>query len=389
MKLEISENIRRKRREREMSQEQLAEVLGVAPQTVSHWERGDTYPDMEMLPILAGFFSMTTDELLGVSGALSETRKKKYWDEFYSLPREDTEACVSVMRRALAEFPREWEFAYRLCVELPHDDNGRDEILRISYDALERCADGWWRALFTEFIAEYEDNDKVFAFLSRNTTDRDTRTNKLLELRYGRRGEKDLYKSLSQFNTARDVETVLFSDISDNEDPIRRIIANLDYINAISGIDEETRKAHPVLGDGVTDMWVDVRAYNGFCLACRLTEIGKFDEALDIIEEMTEVCARFLSLPDGSIMSYRTDKAGLLDVRVSTEENGWRRATFLNRVGLEEPGKPERIPMWPPDFGLNMLTQTGGEWHMCSLINPIREHQRYKACIERLKRIKR
>ena len=391
MKLGLSENLRRLRRERELSQEQLAEALGVSVPSVSRWETGATYPDVEMLPTLAGFFGVTTDELLGVSGALKNDRIQKYWAEVESA--EDTGDKIAILLRAWAEFPREWEFAYHLCREISNDDRerckGREEILRISYDALDRCTDGWWRALFTEFIAIHEDDDKVFAFLSRNTTDRDTRTNKLLELRYRERGDRELDHSISQFNTARDVETVLFSDFFDNEDPIRRIRANLDYINAISGVDEEARRAHPILGDSVTDMWVDVRAYNGFCLAGRLAEAGRYDEALDAIEDVTEVCVGFLSLPDGSVMSYRTDLTGRLDVRISTEENGWRRATFLKRVGLDEPGKVEKIPMWPPDFGLNMLADKDGEWYMHKLIDPIRDHPRYIACVERLKRLVR
>ena len=390
MKLGLSDNLRRLRRERELSQEQLAEALGVSVPSVSRWETGATYPDVEMLPTLAGFFDVTVDELLGVSGALKNDRIQKYWAEFERA--DNTENKITILRRAWAEFPREWEFAYNLCREYSRNDSvdrGRDEILRISYDAIDRCTDGWWRALFTEFIAIHEDDDKVFAFLSRNTTDRDTRTNKLLELRYRERGERELDRSVSQFNTARDVETVLFADFYENEDPIRRIRANLDYINAISGVDEKTRMEHPILGDGVTDMWVDVRAYNGFYLAGRLAEAGRYDEALDAIEEVTEVCAALLSLPDGSIMSYRTDLTGRLDVRISTEENGWRRATFLKRVGLDEPGKVEKIPMWPPDFGLNMLADKDGEWYMHKLIDPIREHPRYIACVERLKRLVR
>lgn len=67
MSILIGENIRKFRKEKEISQEVLAERLGVTFQAVSRWERGEGYPDISMLPIIAGFFNVSTDELLGVS----------------------------------------------------------------------------------------------------------------------------------------------------------------------------------------------------------------------------------------------------------------------------------------------------------------------------------
>ncbi len=65
MKLNLGENIRTCRRRMDLTQEQLAERLGVSFQSVSRWENGSTYPDMELLPILAGVFGVTVDHLLG------------------------------------------------------------------------------------------------------------------------------------------------------------------------------------------------------------------------------------------------------------------------------------------------------------------------------------
>ena len=75
MKLALGDNIRRFRRSMDMTQEQLAEQLGVSFQSVSRWENGTTYPDMELLPALARIFSVTVDVLLGMS---DEERKKQF-----------------------------------------------------------------------------------------------------------------------------------------------------------------------------------------------------------------------------------------------------------------------------------------------------------------------
>lgn len=65
MALNLSENIRKNRRESNLSQEAFAERLGVSFQTISKWERGECYPDIEMLPKIANFFGITIDALMG------------------------------------------------------------------------------------------------------------------------------------------------------------------------------------------------------------------------------------------------------------------------------------------------------------------------------------
>ena len=57
MKLTIGENIRSFRRKNDMTQEQLAQRLGVTYQSVSRWENGTTYPDLELLPAISELLS--------------------------------------------------------------------------------------------------------------------------------------------------------------------------------------------------------------------------------------------------------------------------------------------------------------------------------------------
>ena len=47
--MSLSENIKKARLERQMTQEQLAEKLGISPQAVSKWETSETYPDGALL----------------------------------------------------------------------------------------------------------------------------------------------------------------------------------------------------------------------------------------------------------------------------------------------------------------------------------------------------
>lgn len=61
----LSDSIREHRRRNSMSQDELAEKLGVSRQSVSLWENGQTQPTIENIIALSGIFHVTTDELLG------------------------------------------------------------------------------------------------------------------------------------------------------------------------------------------------------------------------------------------------------------------------------------------------------------------------------------
>lgn len=61
--LKIGEKIRAKRRERDLTQEELANILGVSKAAVSKWENEESYPDITMLPQIARLFHITMDEL--------------------------------------------------------------------------------------------------------------------------------------------------------------------------------------------------------------------------------------------------------------------------------------------------------------------------------------
>lgn len=91
MKLTIGNNIRTLRRKADLTQEELAAQIGVSCQSVSRWEQGTTYPDMELLPVLAGLFGVTVDTLLG----MPDIEKERKADEaFDALRRESMKAEI-------------------------------------------------------------------------------------------------------------------------------------------------------------------------------------------------------------------------------------------------------------------------------------------------------
>jgi Predicted transcriptional regulators len=64
--MNIGTTIKKLRRGRDMTQEQLAEYLNVSVSAVSQWESDKTSPDLSVIPSICNLFSVTSDELLGI-----------------------------------------------------------------------------------------------------------------------------------------------------------------------------------------------------------------------------------------------------------------------------------------------------------------------------------
>jgi 2-polyprenyl-3-methyl-5-hydroxy-6-metoxy-1,4-benzoquinol methylase/DNA-binding XRE family transcriptional regulator len=86
MKKSINLKISVLRKKKGITQQELADVLGVSFQTISKWENGVTMPDISILPELVAYFDVTTDELLGLKPLKDEeylsgkTDTKEFWE---------------------------------------------------------------------------------------------------------------------------------------------------------------------------------------------------------------------------------------------------------------------------------------------------------------------
>ena len=97
----LSERIANLRKEKKVSQEQLAEVLCTSRQAISKWERGDAYPDIDRIKELAIYFNVSIDYLLDYDLASSSVNsfidkiKKCYEEQDFSVSEEDIRLMVS------------------------------------------------------------------------------------------------------------------------------------------------------------------------------------------------------------------------------------------------------------------------------------------------------
>lgn len=80
--LNIANNIARLRHDKKITQEQLAEFIGVTKASVSKWENNQSNPDITILPQLASFFDVTIDELIGYTPQLSKEQIQNFYQRF-------------------------------------------------------------------------------------------------------------------------------------------------------------------------------------------------------------------------------------------------------------------------------------------------------------------
>ncbi len=155
MKIYLSENIKRLRRERDVTQETLAQFLGVSFQSVSKWERGESYPDMTMLPEIAGFFGVSTDELLGVNRAAAEEELTALLEEHDNLI--DDELIRQSINSLTEKYPGDFRVQLRLMGYLVFYNNtdSRSKILSIYEKIQKYCTDDSVRICAKRYYISY------------------------------------------------------------------------------------------------------------------------------------------------------------------------------------------------------------------------------------------
>ena len=128
--LYIAENIKALRKSRDMTQEDVAEVLGVTAQSVSKWERGDTYPDITLLPSLANFYEVTVDTLIGMDRINDDKAKTGAYLKGQRLLREgDNTGAADVFTEALKLYPNDESIMLELAIVLAIS-GGAEELKR-------------------------------------------------------------------------------------------------------------------------------------------------------------------------------------------------------------------------------------------------------------------
>ncbi len=103
--MKIGKKIKQLRKQRNISQEVLANYLGVSFQAISKWENANTMPDVMMIPAIASFFNVTTDELFDFNLFEIQRQVDEICTEAYKYRFSNPEKSEGILRKGLQRFP--------------------------------------------------------------------------------------------------------------------------------------------------------------------------------------------------------------------------------------------------------------------------------------------
>lgn len=138
-----------KRRQNQLTQEDLAKFLGVSKAAVSKWETGMTYPDLTLLPQLASFFDISIDELVGYQPQLSKAEIRRYYltlsKAFTTLPFAD---AYTQWEQLVRKYYACYEFIFYMAtllinyvLELPEKEEGIKKAMTLFQRVKENSPD--------------------------------------------------------------------------------------------------------------------------------------------------------------------------------------------------------------------------------------------------------
>ena len=114
-KLVVGDVIYTLRKEKGITQEQLANFIGVSTAAVSKWESGISYPDITLLPIIATFFNITIDRLLNFKIELSDEEVMEIFKECEKLfTTGELEKGIEKSKGSISKYPHSYYLKFRI-----------------------------------------------------------------------------------------------------------------------------------------------------------------------------------------------------------------------------------------------------------------------------------
>ncbi len=163
MQLKIGSIIKELRTRQKITQEQLATCIGVTPQAISRWEAENGYPDIETLPAIAAYFSVTVDTLLGIQ---REDREERLAEIYRKI---DENGEMGLGKEVLTE-------ARLFAAEFPSDEKIQENL-----------ADTLCRGFMWDDVPDKDrltEAEKIYQVLLETTRDNDFRCHILESLAY-------------------------------------------------------------------------------------------------------------------------------------------------------------------------------------------------------------
>lgn len=361
----LSQNILKQRKAANLTQEQLAAELGVTPQSVSNWERGGA-PDISLLPVLANFFSVTIDELMGNSTENVQEQKKAFWRELNNIS--DSEELLNRLLDEYRKFPHDCLIMHRLMHTIPQ--NRKENIVFIEElceKLLSESNDPDLRESAISLMARIsrkEEREKWLSRLPRRMLCRQQIMRKWCLIQDG-----DVSGAAKQSDILAVIQIDEFCenlipdgiDTQEKEKRIRKQIAVLESLRE-SGT--------------LPDAWLSLYAYKTLVLSACLfgsREEKKYPEAWQCFEVAISCFEKWFTIPDAALLSTGFGEVRLTkDRKFAVHSNGTREyiAYCTSSFG--------RIT---PDYLLNSCLKEQNRW---AWFNPVRNDAQFVETVKRI-----
>lgn len=138
--IRLGEKIKSLRKQRSISQEVFANYLGVSFQAVSKWENGNTMPDVTMIPAIASFFGVSTDELFDFNLYEMEKQVEAICHEAWKYREDDPVKAEQILREGLQRFPGNDIILNNLLYTLDYQTRS-DEVITLCKTLIESTKD--------------------------------------------------------------------------------------------------------------------------------------------------------------------------------------------------------------------------------------------------------
>lgn len=351
MELNFGENLKRLRRSRDLTQEALADALGVSAQSVSKWECAYGYPDITQLPAIANFFRVTIDELLNNDKESRETEREKFLEKFNNFVWASDEQ-IEFVREYCRRYPDDLDFCVCLSTVLaqsiviyPENKTKYLSLLRSTVEKVLESPEHRNHALYNMITACEEEEVERYLELATYSVEY-TRRNLLIS-RYESIGDSD--KQLIHQGLAFIENMVYQLDIRypDSLGPERKTEYHKCILSMVRSFSNN---------GNVPDGWLAFYGYKQLVLAACLFGNGKQEEGKAEFLSAVEKFRRFYQLSDEFL-----DMGGILFGNLKMNKD-WDMAIDTNGEKHKLYGTREFRCFSEPDTIHTLLTNPRWAW---------------------------
>lgn len=392
IKIHISENISRFRKQKGLTQEDLAQRLGVSAQAVSNWERGG-YPDITLLPALAAHLGLTIDALMGNGpeqrdGELGEIESKS--KELY---HSDPAALIEYLKPYYYKYPHELWIADCLCDAIVTEKTHLRENYPLVKEASKRLLDEskypWDRERAVWFMCMASPDDEIEEWKNHCPSFYSGTASEVLEERFMYQGRNDELLTCHYINNFKTFcHLCLREDVSK---PFARLSFDTEkaagegkfIIKAIKAVTEIDGEPAPA--------WYGALGEFSARTAWQLFALGDIEDGYKYLEDAFYWYEKWTDIPEGALMDVG-DRYAFGGIKIKRCGSG-DESDFWNLF------LPDGSTEWHPygllfmankcDIYQAMTVENGGGWYGgCEGFDSVRGEERFKELVMRADRLR-